>query len=97
MKTLPANYPPLSPAFAVSDAVKAIEFYQHAFGATELYRLVDPQSGKIGHAELVLNGHLIVSSDEYPAHNKTPQTLGGTTMKLCLMVDEVDVCGAKVA
>lgn len=90
MKTLPASCPPLSPSLAVNDAAKAIEFYQHAFGATELYRLIDPQSGKIGHAELMLNGHLIMLSDEYPAHNRTPQTLGGTTVKFCLMVDDVD-------
>ena len=95
MKALPTNYPPLIPAFAVSDGAKAIEFYRHAFGATELYRLNDPESGKIGHAELMLNGHLIMLSDEYPAHNKTPQTLGGTTMKLSLMVGDVDAAVAR--
>ncbi len=29
-------------------------------------------------------------SDEYPAFNKTPGTLGGTSMKLCLMSNNVD-------
>ena len=36
------HYPPLSPAFAVSDAAKAIDFYKQAFGA-ERYRLIDPE------------------------------------------------------
>lgn len=97
MKTLPASYPPLIPAFAVSNAAKAIEFYKQAFGATELYRLVDPQSGKVGHAELMLNGHLIMLSDEYPTHNKTPQTLGGTTVKFALMVEDVDAAAARAS
>lgn len=97
MKTTPISYPPLIPAFAVSDAAAAIDFYQRAFDATELYRLIDPESGRIGHVEMTLNGHLIMFSDEYPTHNKTPQTLGGTTMKLCLMVDDVDAATAKAS
>jgi PhnB protein len=84
------TYPPLTPALAVHNAEQAIAFYQKAFEATELYRLIDPESGKIGHAELLINGSLIMLSDEYPAFNKTPQTLGGTAVKLTLMVDDVD-------
>lgn len=84
------EYPPLSPAFAVHDAAKAIEFYKNAFGAVELYRLKDPETGKIGHAEITINGMLVMLADEYPAFNKTPKTLGGTTMKLCLMSSNVD-------
>ncbi|MFZ4596859.1 MAG: VOC family protein [Verrucomicrobiaceae bacterium] len=90
MNTLPDSFPSLMPYFAVSDGAGAMEFYKLAFGATELYRLVDPQSGKIGHAEMMLNDHVIMLSDEYPQHCPTPQTLGGTTMRLCLMVDDVD-------
>jgi PhnB protein len=84
------TYPPLIPALAVRDAVQAIAFYQQAFGATELYRLIDPESGKLGHAELLINGTMIMLADEYPAFNKTPQALGGTAVKLALMVDDVD-------
>jgi uncharacterized glyoxalase superfamily protein PhnB len=83
------------PALAVRDAAKAIEFYTAALGATEYYRLVDSLSGKIGHAELDLNGHLLMLSEEYPAFNKSPQTLGGTSVKLCLMVDDVDASLAR--
>ena len=90
MNNPPTVYPPMIPALAVQDASKAIEFYQKAFGAAELYRLTDPESGKIGHAELTLNGGLIMLSDEYPAINKTPGTLGGTPVKICLTVEDVD-------
>lgn len=90
-----ASYPVLSPGIAVSDAAKAIEFYKAAFGAEERYRLIDPEDGKIGHAEISINGALLMLSDEYPAFNRTPQTLGGTTTKLCLMSGDVDADFAK--
>ena len=90
MNQEPTRYPPMIPGLAVKNAAKAIEFYQAAFGAVELYRLVDPESGKIGHAELTINGSLIMLADEYPAFNKAPDTLGGTPVKICLMVEDVD-------
>jgi PhnB protein len=85
-----AAYPPLAPGIAVHDAAKAIDFYKAAFGAVERYRLRDPESGKIGHAEITINGALVMLGDEYPAFNKSPRTLGGTPVKLCLMSHNVD-------
>lgn len=84
------QYPPVIPAIAVNDASKAIEFYKTAFGAVELFRLIDPESGKVGHAEMNLNGGMLMIADEYPAFNKTPQTLGGVSARFTLMVDNVD-------
>ena len=84
------SYPPLSPSLAVDDAAAAIDFYKRAFRAEERYRLVDPESGKIGHAELTINGALVMLSDEYPQFNKSPRTLGGTTVKLGAMSADVD-------
>lgn len=91
------SHPSLIPAIAVHDAKQAIAFYQQAFEATELYRLIDPESGKIGHAELLINGSMFMLSDEYPAYNKTPQALGGTTVKLTLMVEDVDAIVARAS
>jgi len=34
-------------------------------------------------------------ADEYPAFNKAPGTLGGTPVKLCLMVKDVDASVAR--
>ncbi len=81
-------YPPLIPALAVHDGAAAIAFYATAFGATELYRLIDPESGKVGHAKLLLNGTMITLADDYPGFSQTPQTLGGTTVRLTLMMDD---------
>jgi PhnB protein len=84
------TYPPLIPALTVNNAVEAIAFYKVAFGATESYRLVDPESGKIGYAELLLNGSIISLSDEYSGFDLNPRALGGTSVRLILMVDDVD-------
>jgi len=85
-----SSYPPLSPSLTVSDAAAAIDFYRRAFLAEERYRLLDPESGKIGHAELTINGALVMLSDEYPQFNKSPKTVGGTTVKLGLMSMNAD-------
>ena len=93
--TSPADYPPLIPAIAVNEAAKALEFYKAAFGAVELYRLIDPESGKIGHAEFTIGGQLMMIADEYPAFNKSPATLGGSAAKFVLMVPNADAAFAR--
>ncbi len=81
----------MSPYLTVQNAAKAIAFYQAAFAATELYRLTDPVSGKIGHAEIMLNGsHIMLSDENLEWGNKSPHTLAGTPVKLCLMVENTD-------
>ena len=74
----------------VSNASAAIEFYKSAFGAKELFRLAEP-SGKIGHAEFQIGNAVIMISDEYPDYNAlSPQTIGGTSVKIHLDVTDVD-------
>jgi PhnB protein len=76
---------------AVRQASKAIEFYSKAFGAEELFRLVDPQSGKIGHAELRIGKSILMISDEYPDFGAlSPDSIGGSAVKLHIDVDDAD-------
>lgn len=93
--TTPSDYGPVTAYLTVKDGAKAIEFYKHAFGAVERFRLVDPASGAVGHAELTINGGLFMLSSENPAWNKSPDTLGGTPVKLCIMVDDADAAFSK--
>lgn len=75
----------------VRDAVRAIAFYKEAFGAKEKFRLVEPGSGRIGHAELDFGGTTIMLSDEYPEMNiKGPQSIGGTSFSIHLHVENAD-------
>jgi PhnB protein len=81
----------LSPYIAVRGAAKAIDFYKKAFGAEELFRLVDPASGKIGHAELRIGKGLLMVSDEYPDFGAlSPDSLGGSSTKLHIDVDDAE-------
>jgi len=59
------SYPPVSPSLVVNDGVAALEFYKKAFGAEERYRLIDPETGKIGHAEITIKGVLMMLGEEY--------------------------------
>ncbi len=80
----------LSPYLVVQGAARAIEFYTRAFGAEELYRLVDP-AGKVGHAELIIAGTRIMLADEYPDFGAlSPPTVGGSPVTLHLFVADVD-------
>jgi PhnB protein len=73
-----------------NNAAAAIEYYKEAFGAEELMRLAEP-SGKIGHAEIKIGEAVIMMSDEYPEYGSlSPQTIGGSPMKLHLSVPDVD-------
>ena len=81
----------LSPYISVKGASEAIAFYTRAFGASEQFRLEDPDSGRIGHSEIRIGGNTIMISDEYPDFGAlSPDSLGGSPVKLHLYVDDVD-------
>jgi PhnB protein len=74
----------------VNNAGAAIEFYSRAFGATEKFRLTEP-NGRIGHTELDFNGITVMLSDEYPELNiRGPQPDGGTPVTIHLHVANAD-------
>jgi uncharacterized glyoxalase superfamily protein PhnB len=80
----------LIPYLCCKDAVKAIDFYTRAFGATEALRLAEP-TGRIAHAEVKIGDDLLMLSDEYPEMSvKGPTALGGTPVTLTLEVGDVD-------
>jgi len=86
----------LAPYLAVKDARAAIDFYGAAFGAQEVFALVDPSDGRIGHAELLFGGVTLMISDEYPDFGAvSPETLGGSPIKLHIYVDDVDATFAR--
>jgi len=95
------------PHLAVSDGLAAIEFYKSVFGAEEGDRMMAPDGKRLMHGEIIIDGHKCFLSDEFGAEEggtvKTPQTLGGTCVRITLMVDDADAlveravaAGAKV-
>jgi PhnB protein len=85
---------PAIPYLSVHDAERALEFYAKAFGAKEVSPRV-PWEGKIGHAELEIEGAMIMLADEFPAYNKSPRTLGGTSVGIHVDVKNVDAFFAR--
>lgn len=79
----------ITPMLTVTNAAQAIEFYSRAFGAKEVSRLTTP-SGQIV-AELAMDGQVFGVVDENPkAFNMSPQSLGGTSVRISLIVDDPD-------
>jgi PhnB protein len=78
------------PYLHVKGAAAALEFYQKAFGAVETLRLAEPD-GRIGHAEIQIDGARLMLADEFPEHGILgPQSLGGTAVGIHLTVPDVD-------
>lgn len=90
VKFKPDQYHTATPYLTVRGAAQALEFYQQAFGAKELFR-IDDSSGRIGHAEIQIGDSLIMVSDEYPDMGCVgPETLGGTAVSLLIYVEDCD-------
>jgi PhnB protein len=86
----------LTPYIAVRNAAEAIRFYIEAFGAVELFRLVDPSNGRIGHAELRVGSGLLMLSDESEQFGaRSPETLGGSPVRLHLDVPDAAAAFAR--
>jgi PhnB protein len=86
----------ITPYLICKDAAAAIAFYVEAFGAEERYRLIDPHSGKIGHADLKLDDAGFMLADEHPDFGAlSPATIGGTPVTLHLSVADSDATVAR--
>jgi len=90
VKPIPEGYHSVTPYLIIKNAADAIEFYKKAFGATELFRMDQPD-GKIGHAEIKIGDSPIMLSDEFPEMgHRGPQSLGGSPVSIMLYVEVVD-------
>lgn len=96
-KPIPDGYESATPYLICKDAALAIEFYKNAFGATELERIPMPD-GRVGHAELKISGATIMLADEFPNMGcVSPQSLGGTTVRMMVYVADVDAFAKRAA
>ncbi len=87
---IPDGYHSVTPYLIIKGASDAIEFYKRAFGATELFRMPQPD-GKVGHAEIKIGDSPIMLADEHPEMGFSgPTTLGGTPVSIMIYVEDVD-------
>ena len=90
VKPIPDGYHTVTPYLIIKNAADALEFYKQAFGATELFRMAQPD-GKIGHAEIKIGDSPIMLADEFPEMGyKSPQSLGGSPVSIMIYVEDVD-------
>src|SRR5215218_4925905 len=83
------------PMLTVKDASAAADFYRRAFGAEELSRSAAPTGQLV--IELAVAGHRFAAVDENRgAFNVSPGSLGGTSVRLSLIVDDPDALAAQV-
>jgi PhnB protein len=67
---------------------EAAEFYKAAFAAVEVYRFGGEATGEVV-AQLAVGETLFWVEDESPPHhNFSPESLGGATARLLLVVDD---------
>lgn len=89
-KKAPRGKMSLTPYMIVKGGASAIAFYKKVFGATEKFRLSEPD-GRIGHAQLAIGDGEIMLADESPSYGAlAPPTVGGTPVRLHLYVPDVD-------
>jgi PhnB protein len=71
---------------------EAVEFYKQAFGAVEVYRVGGNESNEAVVSQLrVGDDSSFWVADESPEHlNFSPETVGGGTVRLLLIVDDPD-------
>ena len=80
----------ISPMLSVRRGKQAVEFYQAAFGAEQLYR-VEADGGAVV-VQLSVGGASFWLADESPEHsNFSPETLGGGSVRMILIVSDPDV------
>jgi PhnB protein len=90
---IPPGYASVTPYLIVRGAAQAIDFYQRAFGAVELFRLDSPD-GTIGHAEIRIGNSPVMLTDGTSGF-PDPLTLGGPGVSFMLYVPDVDAAFAR--
>ena len=84
----------ITPVLTVRGAAAAVSFYERAFGAVEIHRNTYPD-GRIV-VELAIGEARVRVADEAPeAHNLGPETLGGTSVRLNLLVADPEALAAR--
>ena len=96
-KPVPEGYHTLTPFLVCKDAAGALDFYQRAFGAEEVSRLMGPD-GKLMHAALRIGDSVLMVTDECPEMGGfSPLHLGGTPVTVHLSVADADASFARAA
>ena len=74
---------------SVRNGRAAVEFYKHAFGAVEVFRFGGTDDLEEVVAQLAVGNSMFWVEDESPPHgNFSPESVGGATVRMLLIVDD---------
>jgi PhnB protein len=90
VQPIPKGYSSINAYLSVKNAEKAIEFYKKVFGAKEVGRITMPD-GTVGHVDLDIgNSRIMLAEENEQWGNRSPASIGGSPVSLCLYVENVD-------
>jgi PhnB protein len=88
--------PAILPQLSVRRGRAAVEFYKSAFGAEEVYRVGGTDEHEPVVSQLTVGSASFWVADESPEHgNFSPESVGGGTVRLLLVVDDPDAAIAR--
>jgi PhnB protein len=91
---IPTGYGAVVPYLRVKGAAEALAFYKKAFGAKERFHLM--MGDRVGHAEIEIDGTVIMFSDEFPEMGVLgPKSIKATTVTMAIMVEDCDAAVKK--
>ena len=95
VKPIPDGFHTATPYLIARSAASAIDFYIEAFGASERYRIAEPD-GRVAHAEFRVGDSIFMIADARPERGRLdPIAMGGSPVGLMLYVEDVDAVVAK--
>ena len=95
MKKIPEGMHSITPHLVCAGAAKALDFYQKAFGATEVGRLPGPD-GRLMHAAMKIGDSTVMLADEMPEWGSLgPKALKGSPVTIHIYVEDVDALVAR--
>jgi PhnB protein len=88
-KTAREHKTAIAPMLSLRRGAQAIEFYKAALGARQMYRVDAPDGAVV--ARLAVDGADFWVADESPENkNFSPESLGGGTVRMVLVVENPD-------
>jgi PhnB protein len=92
---VPPGFHTLTPHLIVRDAARAITFYENAFGAQLLGKMLTPD-GKVMHAAMKVGDSMLMLNDEFPEWGAlSPVSSGGSGVTLHMYLENVDAAFQK--
>ena len=92
VKPVPEGFHTVTPSFTFKDSLKAIAFYQKAFGAKSLGAFPSPDGKSTMHAVMQIGNSILMMGDEMPNSEcaRSAETTGSSPISLFVYVNDAD-------